>query len=886
MTRTLRLFFLLAFLAASAGILWWSAGGPRLPALPSLEELRQSLSSSYMPIESVLGLLGLLGWALWFYLLGAVCLRIVAMAAVRLSLPGAKGLVRLSETVTPRFLRRLLDVALGSILALSLAGGSVAEVKRVAYESDVVPAATSLEQSPQPTPAEVGEGSERYLVRPGDSLWKIAESQLGSGRRWPEIYELNAGKEMGNGRRLVNPHLIRPGWPLQLPGPAEVADEPPTPPPLDQAAVLETPDQRPTPPSDSTSFEAHDDQNPSEEVTEKSLRKVVRVELPDGGAMAGSFAAGILAASIVGRLRRRRRRKLGEGEPSRKGPKTVEAATRVGIDPKVDTIGPASEAVLRSWARELGKTPSILAAWERPEGCDFLLDDSGQALPAPVTEPGQRIAYTVRDGRVLATVTGFAAPSLRPGAFAAADGLLVPVGFTEDAALHIPLVGPFLGICADEPAREQLLGSMITAAAIRLGHKNLRVFLSGSIELPSIGVAIDEFPADSLEQLCHAIELEVLRRGRLFLEEGSEEFRQRVLDHPDVQLAAILVVVNSRSFGLIKRVLRGAEGTGIGVLVMGEQQAPRRIEVSERGSLIALGADSDRIEFEPMMLSSAVLLDCESIVRSSGEEPGGEEMTDSDEERPAVDKRPDTEVSHGTEAADIKVFCLGRWRIERDGETVSTGWRRKALELLGLLIANPHGIRKESILEALWPRYKPKERPIIERDFHRFMSDVRIQLRGEKKSHKIVLREDDVYRLDFGRVWVDAAAFEEAVKSARDSGRPESELREAVALYRGDFCEGHDYWWKEATAQRLRNTFVDAAVGLAEKLQEKSEWDEALDILDRAIETDRYAEALYRRAMEMEVELGRRDGVVEGFRNWNECLPRLTRIRNRRPSGW
>lgn len=58
---------------------------------------------------------------------------------------------------------------------------------------------------PQPTPV-----PRTYVVKPGDSLWGIAQSQLGSGLRWNEIYKLNMGT-------IQNPDLIFPGQTFKLP---------------------------------------------------------------------------------------------------------------------------------------------------------------------------------------------------------------------------------------------------------------------------------------------------------------------------------------------------------------------------------------------------------------------------------------------------------------------------------------------------------------------------------------------------------------------------------------------------------------------------------------------------------------------------------------------
>ncbi len=49
-----------------------------------------------------------------------------------------------------------------------------------------------------------------YSVKVGDVLWKIAQDQLGSAARWPDIYRLNQSL-------LPNPDYLLPGWELVLP---------------------------------------------------------------------------------------------------------------------------------------------------------------------------------------------------------------------------------------------------------------------------------------------------------------------------------------------------------------------------------------------------------------------------------------------------------------------------------------------------------------------------------------------------------------------------------------------------------------------------------------------------------------------------------------------
>ncbi len=58
---------------------------------------------------------------------------------------------------------------------------------------------------PPPTPAD-----RWYTIQDGDSLWKIATSQLGAGSRWDDIYKLNA-------EILTSQDALKPGTKLRLP---------------------------------------------------------------------------------------------------------------------------------------------------------------------------------------------------------------------------------------------------------------------------------------------------------------------------------------------------------------------------------------------------------------------------------------------------------------------------------------------------------------------------------------------------------------------------------------------------------------------------------------------------------------------------------------------
>ncbi len=65
--------------------------------------------------------------------------------------------------------------------------------------------------------AATGPSAPTYTVRPGDSLWQIAQDHLGDGARYPEIARLNYGARQPDGRTLTSDHWLHPGWTLTLP---------------------------------------------------------------------------------------------------------------------------------------------------------------------------------------------------------------------------------------------------------------------------------------------------------------------------------------------------------------------------------------------------------------------------------------------------------------------------------------------------------------------------------------------------------------------------------------------------------------------------------------------------------------------------------------------
>ena len=115
--------------------------------------------------------------------------------------------LRFPLTTCPPALRRFVLIWCGLAITTSL--GSAATADSPGSHLDPPPTLGRVLDQPKPV---LTPGPAKVTVRPGDSLWALAKSHLGSGQRWPEILQLNRDQ-------IKDPDLIEPGWRLRLPPP-------------------------------------------------------------------------------------------------------------------------------------------------------------------------------------------------------------------------------------------------------------------------------------------------------------------------------------------------------------------------------------------------------------------------------------------------------------------------------------------------------------------------------------------------------------------------------------------------------------------------------------------------------------------------------------------
>ena len=257
-----------------------------------------------------------------------------------------------------------------------------------------------------------------YTVEPGDTLWDIADEQLGDPTAWPEIWDRNAGDDMGGGRTFDDPNLILPGWELELADARPAAPEPVVVEPVNAEPEVPVPplsDPLPDPEVASSVAEPAAEPlplTPATTTTSPATSTTTTTEVapvdPSGSPAADPPAdapapeapspirlehAALLAAGVLALVGVRRRQRLRSAMPRHRVPEPREELART--ERKLRTID-AGERVLRAdvacraAARSLIDTGSQIGWIEvSPDGDLELRLTAPASLPPPWTGGGQ-----------------------------------------------------------------------------------------------------------------------------------------------------------------------------------------------------------------------------------------------------------------------------------------------------------------------------------------------------------------------------------------------------------------------------------------------------------------------------------------------------------------
>ncbi|WP_162605746.1 LysM peptidoglycan-binding domain-containing protein [Jiangella aurantiaca] len=196
------------------------AGNPLPDSVPSWDDVTSALTE---PDDGSLFLQALV-WIGW---LGWISFAVGLVVEIPAALSGRKA----PRLPALRFQQRAAAGLVAAVAAVFVVGPvGVATATEPVQPPAPQPAPVTTAQAPAasevataeaapaaPEAAQPATVQRTHTVQRGESLWRIAEQELGDGMRWPEIAELNYGVPQPGGRALDNTHWIDPGWQLLLP---------------------------------------------------------------------------------------------------------------------------------------------------------------------------------------------------------------------------------------------------------------------------------------------------------------------------------------------------------------------------------------------------------------------------------------------------------------------------------------------------------------------------------------------------------------------------------------------------------------------------------------------------------------------------------------------
>lgn len=198
---------------------------------------------------------------------------------------------------------------------------------------------------------------------------------------------------------------------------------------------------------------------------------------------------------------------------------------------------------------------------------------------------------------------------------------------------------------------------------------------------------------------------------------------------------------------------------------------------------------------------------------------------------------------------------------------------QRVLALLGYLIAR-HDVpqSRDKLVDLLWPDLMPRQG-------RRMLSDTLWRARrllmppGLDETPTLAIAHDTVTFRSDPSTRVDLLVFEQQIRLAeRPDAAEVALLREAIALYRGDFLETCYDDWALYERERLRESYLSALQRLLAYDQERRAYDLALESALRLVRADPLREEAHRALMRLYYLLGRE---ADALRAYEQCSAAL-----------
>ena len=809
-------FVILVVLLCGVPAALWLFGHRPLPrSVPSIGDVRDVVGGQRVADATVVKVIAVIGWIAWLQLVTSFLVETIAWLRGRPapSVPLA-GPVQLQ-------VRRLL-----AAVALLVAAPVVNVRPTLAAPLLSQPAMTMIQPTGQPArvagapaPAPTEIALPEYVVARRDTLWRLAEVHLGNPLRWRELFDLNRDRPQPDGRSLVNPDLIIPGWQLRFPAdatgltavPTAPAPVPPAPSPPSSAPSHEPPAPvNPVPaPIPTTATAPPIGTNGHRAPTNESSRSAHVVELVGGGLLAASLVA------LLTRLRRAQQRRRRSGQAAHRPPPHLERVETTLRRHARTGRAEILNVALRAFAADIEWRPdtdaSVVAVRCTDEQVEILLDTPPRHAPHGFVAAGDEHGWITAPDTTVDALARLAddTPAPLPS--------LVSIGTLEDADVLIDLETAGT-LTVDGDGAAELINHLKTQLVTSTWVDEVEILAVGApgsdtaVATPRVRYFDDlDTAIDELAAMSGAITLGLDATGR------TSTLTARVDAHGDPWIPTVLVCAQPIDGSTLEHLqaITGNGGRGTAAVVACATRATWHAQLDDgtltlqplglRVTPAILGADAAAAIDE--LLTDATVDEIDAWHQAAPVQAAST----------TADNPSEDDAAFEDPAFDIEVRVLGPVEIAGLTRPIE---RRRCAEMVTYLALHPEGVTDERLKTVLWPDQVP-----LHSTFNTTVSTTRSRLGlAADGTHHFphYIASGNKYRLG-PRVTTDLARLER--RYAHSARCPDDEavmlLRDALELVRGQPFEsvrGYEWAYTEGLVASTEALIADAAHRLAQLL--------------------------------------------------------------------
>lgn len=221
----------------------------------------------------------------------------------------------------------------------------------------------------------------------------------------------------------------------------------------------------------------------------------------------------------------------------------------------------------------------------------------------------------------------------------------------------------------------------------------------------------------------------------------------------------------------------------------------------------------------------------------------------------------------------LEMRGFGTGQVRCDGELIpNAAWRSSGARALFFYIVDRGGVRKEDVALEFWPDFSAAK---VNSNFHATLWRVRKALGGAEA----IVFQNGRYSLNPAfTAWYDVAEFETYLQGANAQGvaaqqRAEA-WRQAIDLYRQDYLEDVFMEWVDRRRGELRDAYLQALTGLAGWEMERSRFQQAKELYEKALAVDPYQDQLHLALMKCLVRAGSPTAAKAHYQAHKEFIKR------------